>query len=78
MVTLEGLPHVVGVKRLDHGYLRIRHHPGADVAEALAQRAVAEDWGLFELAPEQNGLEEIFVSLTFGEQGDPSPRKPDQ
>lgn len=72
--TLEALPDVVRVERLDDGCFRIRHRAGTALAETLAQRAVAGDWGLYELTPEHNGLEEIFVALTFGEQaGDPSP-----
>lgn len=67
---LERLPEVTGVERLDPGYFRVRHRPDTNIAEVIAQRAVAEDWGLFELSAEQGALEEIFVSLTFGEHAD--------
>lgn len=65
--TLEAVPNVVRVTRLDNGCFRIRHRPGAEFTDTLAKRAAADDWGLFELTPEQSGLEEIFFSLTFGE-----------
>jgi ABC-2 type transport system ATP-binding protein len=76
IAALEGLSQVESVECLDQGCFRIRHRPGADMAETLAQRAVAEDWGLFELAPEQGGLEEIFLSLTFGEKSEGRSRSP--
>lgn len=67
-VELESLANVVSVEILDSGYFRMRHRPGEDIAETLAERAVAGDWGLFELSAEQSALEEVFVALTFGEQ----------
>ena len=70
--ALESVPAVTGVETLDHQTLRVFHQPGADVAETLARRAVDEDWGLFELTPEQSGLEEIFVSLVFAEEPPPT------
>jgi ABC-2 type transport system ATP-binding protein len=58
---------VHGVERLDDQRLRIHHDPSADPAEALAERAVREGWGLFELTPERLSLEDIFVDITTTE-----------
>ena len=36
-------------------------------AEKLVQQAVTNNWGLFELIPQNSSLEEIFVELTTSE-----------
>ena len=40
---------------------------GEDFAETLVQHAVENQWGLFELIPDNTSLEEIFVELTTSE-----------
>ncbi len=58
---------VEGVENVTHmadGRFRIDPAPGADPREAIASKAVAEGWGLVELASERKTLEEIFVELT--------------
>ncbi len=62
---LEPLPGVRGVEALDGTRLRVHHDVGASPAEAIAERAVAEGWGLTALVPEQATLEQIFVDLTL-------------
>ena len=42
----------------------------ATMAEALAERAVAEGWGLYELTPERLSLEDVFVNITTTEEGE--------
>ena len=76
MAALEQLPQVTGVERLHDGGLRVRHGAGTEFTESLARRAVEENWGLVELTPERSALEDIFVSLTFGEQAGPPPERP--
>ncbi len=62
--VLQHIPGVVSVEALDDQRLRLHHDPDASPAEQVVQRAVAEDWGLFELVPERMSLEEIFVNIT--------------
>ncbi len=66
--ALLAIPGVQGVETLEPQRLRIRYDSEASTAqgpaEALAQAAVEQGWGLFELSPEQRSLEEIFVDLT--------------
>ena len=64
---LAAVPGVRAVERLGEGRFRLRHEPGAETAEALAERAVREGWGLLELTPERRTLEQIFVELTTTE-----------
>jgi len=61
---LAALPGVRAVERLGEGRFRLRHAPEASPAEALAERAVGEGWGLLELTPERRTLEQVFVELT--------------
>jgi ABC-2 type transport system ATP-binding protein len=64
---LLGVPGVAGAETLDAHRLRIHPAPGADPRSALANAAVAGDWGLLELRRESGDLERIFVELTTGE-----------
>lgn len=47
---------------------RLSFADGADPTEALVQRAVSESWGLYQLAPAQTSLEDVFVHLTQREE----------
>lgn len=64
---LAAVPGVVAVEPLDGERLRLAHAPEQNPAEELVRRAVAGDWGLYELVPEQRTLEDIFVDITTAE-----------
>jgi hypothetical protein len=40
------------------------------LTEQLVQLSVAQQWGLFELIPDNSSLEEIFVELTTADNTD--------
>jgi len=61
LASIEG---VTDVEPLGEGRFRLHHDAGAAPAEAIAEAAVRGDWGLLELSPERQSLEEIFVDLT--------------
>ncbi len=65
--VLQQIAGVEAVIPLDNGRLRISHTPESSPAETLAERAVAEGWGLFELTPERLSLEDVFVNITTEE-----------
>jgi ABC-2 type transport system ATP-binding protein len=65
--SLAAIEGVGQVEPLDENRFRIHYRPEADPAEAIAERAVSERWGLYELAPETHSLEETFVQLTCGD-----------
>jgi len=67
IVALQDIAGVQQVTRLDDSRLRISHDPEQSPAEAVAERAVAEGWGLFELTPEHLSLEDVFVNITTEE-----------
>ena len=67
--ALTGLPGVRGVEWLGADplggqRLRLELETGAADAEAIAARAAAADWGLFELTPQRRSLEQVFIETT--------------
>ncbi|MCB5184986.1 ABC transporter ATP-binding protein [Methylobacillus gramineus] len=65
--ALLAIPGVESVDTVEGGFLRVHHTPGHVPAEALVQAAVSQNWGLFQINPDQTSLEEVFVQLTFQE-----------
>ena len=57
------------VEALPNGRYRVHFAADAD-ADALLSTAVAQHWGLYELVPEQQSLEDLFIELTQDELGD--------
>lgn len=62
---LLALPGVVEVEPAGD-FLRVRFsgHAASDVAESLVCAAVAENWGLYHVAPDVASLEDVFLQLT--------------
>lgn len=65
--TLQTLPGVQQVEMLDAQRARLIHDTKTETAQAVVEQSVTHDWGLFELIPEQESLEQVFVELTQGE-----------
>ncbi len=63
LARLTQLPGVERVEALGEGRFRLHHAADAAPYQALVERASAENWGLWELTPEQASLEQIFVSF---------------
>ena len=67
---LEELEKTNGVTRidaLDQYRFRITYRHNENTPAQLAEKAAASGWGLFELVPEHDSLEQTFVRLTRGE-----------
>jgi ABC-2 type transport system ATP-binding protein len=64
---LSALPDIDAISVLPNNRFRLAHAVEKDPAENIAQIAVQNNWGLFELNPEQKTLEQVFVDLTSGE-----------
>lgn len=62
--ALRALPGVEQVEAIDAGRFRLRHDNAARPAQAIAEIAVNEGWGLLELTPEQPGLEQALMEWT--------------
>ena len=65
--TLALLPTVEQVDALDYGFFKIRCQSRETLTEALLLNAMEHKWGLIELTPEHDTLEELFVRLTTGD-----------
>lgn len=64
---LTGLAGVEHVEPLDDGRIRVFFAPEAS-PDALVAAAVEQQWGLYELIPEQQSLEDLFIELTHHEE----------
>ncbi|PPC94884.1 MAG: ABC transporter ATP-binding protein [Methylotenera sp.] len=70
----DALLKVAGVTEaevLPSGLVRVRFADDADPAESIVQAAVANQWGLYQIAPDQTSLEDVFVQLTYQDQSIP-------
>lgn len=63
LARLTQLPGIEGVEELGQGRFRLQHAAAAAPHQALVEQASAENWGLWELTPEQASLEQIFVEF---------------
>lgn len=64
---LMAITDVDSVEVLENNRFRLNHSVELNPAEKIAKVASENNWGLFELSPEQKTLEQIFVDLTSGE-----------
>lgn len=72
--ALKAIPGVTAVEAVD-GLWRVQFAEGAQPHEAIAQVAVAQQWGLYHLAPDQTSLEDVFVQLTYHDAATDAPAK---
>ncbi|PKO43520.1 MAG: ABC transporter ATP-binding protein [Betaproteobacteria bacterium HGW-Betaproteobacteria-22] len=69
--AIEDVLKIAGVSEaesLESGMVRVRFAEGATPAEDIVQAAVQQGWGLYQIAPDQTSLEDVFVQLTYQEQ----------
>lgn len=64
---LAALSHIEHVEIMSDNRFRLSHPAEHHPAENIAQLAVKNNWGLFELTPGRKTLEQIFVELTSNE-----------
>ena len=64
LTALDGVEHV---EKLDDGRIRVFFAPERS-ADALVTAAVENGWGLYELIPEQQSLEDLFIERTHNEE----------
>jgi len=62
------IPNIVEAESLPNGQMRVRFAEDAAPAESIVQAAVSNGWGLYQIAPDQTSLEDVFVQLTYQEQ----------
>jgi ABC-2 type transport system ATP-binding protein len=64
LASLTGVEHA---EQVEKGRYRLFFAAGAN-PDALVEAAVEQDWGLYELIPEQQSLEDLFIELTHNEE----------
>ncbi|MEQ8288542.1 MAG: ATP-binding cassette domain-containing protein [Gammaproteobacteria bacterium] len=70
--ALLAIDGVGSCEMIDASTLRLHFTDGIDATGSILQKAVAEDWGLYKLNPDDASLESIFLRLTYGgEQSQP-------
>ncbi len=62
------IPDLVEAESLPNGQMRVRFAEDSAPAESIVQTAVKNGWGLYQIAPDQTSLEDVFVQLTYQEQ----------
>lgn len=67
VTTLAQLPGVTHVESLSTQQFRLHFLPEQDPTDALINVAVAENWQLTQLTPEQDSLEQLFTQLVSQE-----------
>jgi ABC-2 type transport system ATP-binding protein len=65
MAKLAKIKGVTEVEALENNMVRIRFSEGTVPHEAIVEASVKNDWGLYQIAPDQTSLEDVFVQLTF-------------
>ena len=65
IAAIAGVAHV---EAAGETLFRVSFADHADPSEELARRAVEKSWGLYQLAPAQSSLEDVFVQLTQKEE----------
>ena len=70
MPSIEDVAKIKGVADVEiteNNMMRIRMEEGAEPQEAIVKAAVKNSWGLYQIAPDQTSLEDVFVQLTHHE-----------
>lgn len=67
--TESALLQIPGIAEVEHvdGMVRVRFTEGSSPNEAIVEASVKEGWGLYQIAPDQTSLEDVFVQLTYQE-----------
>jgi ABC-type multidrug transport system, ATPase component len=65
---LQALPGISSVEPVDGHLYRLQFESQPEAVDRLVAQAVANDWGLYQLAPAQSSLEDVFVNLTRREE----------
>ena len=60
---------IANVEQIGDHHFKIYCESGVETINRITKQAVGSEWGLYEMIPEQDPLEEIFVQLTRGEGG---------
>jgi ABC-2 type transport system ATP-binding protein len=60
---------VTEVEQLEGGMMRVRFAEGENPSRSIVETSVRKGWELFQIAPDQTSLEDVFVQLTYHDAG---------
>jgi ABC-2 type transport system ATP-binding protein len=66
--AVQEIMNIAGVEEaemLDNGMVRVQFDLDATPSASIVQAAVANQWGLYQIAPDQTSLEDVFIQLTY-------------
>ncbi len=63
--ALLGIAGVTEVESLESGMVRVRFAEGKNPSQSIVEASVKNGWGLYQIAPDQTSLEDVFVQLTY-------------
>ena len=70
--ALEAIAGITEVELLESGMHRLSYSevqtPSQAIMQTIVQTAVHNNWGLYQIAPDQTSLEDVFVQLTYQDQ----------
>ncbi|HAL44018.1 MAG TPA: ABC transporter ATP-binding protein, partial [Methylophilaceae bacterium] len=62
--ALKDVQGVTKVEKVETGMYRIHFKNKLSPSEAIVKLSVKNRWGLYQIAPDQTSLEDVFVQLT--------------
>ena len=65
--SLLAIDGVASAESISENSLRVNFNPDCDATEAILEKSLAENWGLFKLAQSDSSIESIFMRLTYGD-----------
>jgi len=65
--TLQSIDGIEKIDQVDEQRFRISYTPNSQALDKITQQASTSCWGLYEMIPQLNTLEDTFVRLTRGE-----------
>ncbi|HQN66022.1 MAG TPA: ATP-binding cassette domain-containing protein [Methylophilus sp.] len=60
---------VTEVEQLEGGMMRVRFAEGENPSRSIVETSVRKGWELYQIAPDQTSLEDVFVQLTYHDAG---------
>jgi ABC-2 type transport system ATP-binding protein len=68
IAELQSVNGLAAVERMDAHLFRVQFDAHPESVDGLVAQCVARNWGLYQLAPAQSSLEDVFVNLTRKEE----------
>lgn len=68
IAAISAIDGVEQVQLLDDGMFRVQFDIAHSPASKIVQAAVENEWGLYQIGPDQTSLEDVFVQLTYQEE----------